>query len=57
MSHPVIALKFVKQNYSPSEEVLELLGTFRKMVNVCVGVGLAGGVSSLKKLSLLSKVL
>ncbi len=48
------ALKFVKQNYSPSEEVLELLVTFRKMVNVCLGIGLAGDISSLKKLSLLS---
>jgi hypothetical protein len=50
----VLALKLVKQNYSPSEEVLELLGTFRKMVNVCLGIGLVAGVSSLKKLSLLS---
>jgi putative transposase len=50
----VSALKLVKQNYSPSEEVLGLLATFRKMVNVCLGIGLDGGVSSLKKLSLLS---
>jgi len=50
-------LKLVKQNYSPSEEVLELLVAFRKMVNVWLGIGLAEGVSLLKRLSLLSKVL
>jgi len=51
------ALKVVKQNYSPPEKVLELPVTFRKTVNVSLGIGLAEGVPSLKRLSLLSKVL
>jgi hypothetical protein len=53
----VLALKLVRQNCTPPEEVLGLLVTFRKIVNVCLGIELAEGVSSLKRLSLLSKVL
>ncbi len=46
------AVKAVKQNYAPSEEVLELLEDFRLMVNDCVRIGLKENVSSLKSLSL-----
>jgi hypothetical protein len=53
---PVLALKLVRQNCTPPEEVLGLV-TVRKIVNVCLGIELAEGVSSLKRLSLLSKVL
>jgi len=47
-------LKSVKQNYEPSEEVLNLLDTFRMMTNDCVRIGLANNnASTLKRLSLL----
>ena len=32
----MLAIKSVKQNYSPSTEVLELLDLFRRMVNRCI---------------------
>jgi len=50
----VLAKKSVKQNYSPSTEVLELLDLFRRMVNRCIVIGLSQNVSSLKSLCLLS---
>jgi putative transposase len=50
----VLAIKSVKQNYSPSTEVLELLDLFRRMVNRCIVIGLSQNVSSLKSLCLLS---
>ena len=50
----MLAVKSVKQNYSPPEELLELLHTFKRMVNHCVAIGLVKNVSSLKMLSLLS---
>ncbi len=46
-------MKSVKQNYEPSEEVLDLLGTFRMMMNDCVRIGLVNNASTLKRLSLL----
>ncbi|HLQ21318.1 MAG TPA: transposase [Nitrososphaerales archaeon] len=47
-------MKSVKQNYEPSEEVLDLLDTFRMMTNDCVRIGLANhNASTLKRLSLL----
>ncbi len=50
----VLAVKSVRQNYNPPRELLELLHTFRRMVNHCLTIGLAKNVSSLKMLSLLS---
>ncbi len=50
----MLAVKSVKQSYVPSEDVLVLLETFRKMVNDCLRIGLANDASSLKRLSLLS---
>ncbi len=47
-------MKSIKQNYyEPSEEVLNLLDTFRMMTNDCVRIGLANNASTLKRLSLL----
>ena len=46
------AVKSVKQNYSATPQILELLEEFRKMVNDCVRIGLAENVTSLKTLSL-----
>jgi len=46
-------LKSVRQNYEPSEEVLNLLQTFRMMTNDCIRIGLANNASGLKGLSLL----
>jgi len=45
------AVKAVKQNYTPSPELLDLLGKFRKMVNDCIRIGLAENATSMKALS------
>lgn len=50
----MLAVKSVTQNYSPPKDILELLDIFRRMVNQALGIGLAHGASSLKRLSLLS---
>jgi putative transposase len=44
-------MKAVKQSYSPSPELLNLLEKFRRMVNDCIRVGLAENASSMKTLS------
>ncbi len=48
----MIAVKAVKQNYTPNSQLLGLLEQFRQMVNDCIRVGLAENVSSLNSLSL-----
>jgi putative transposase len=45
-------MKTVRQNHQASVELLRLLDEFRRMVNVCVAVGIEQSVSSLKALSL-----
>jgi putative transposase len=45
------AVKAVKQNYTPSLELLDLLDKFRRMVNDCTRIGLAENVTSMKALS------
>jgi putative transposase len=50
----VLAFKAVRQNYRPTDRLLELLETFRRMVNECVTIGLANEAWTLKRLSLLS---
>ncbi|WXG44112.1 MAG: transposase [Promethearchaeati archaeon SRVP18_Atabeyarchaeia-1] len=45
------AVKAVKQNYTPSPELLNLLDAFRKMVNDCLRIGVAENVTSMKALS------
>lgn len=36
----MIVIKCVKQNYTPNDRILDLMETFRKMVNDCIQVGL-----------------
>ena len=50
----MLAVKSVKQNYLPPADLLQLLETFRRMVNECLRIGLAYDAPSLKRLSLLS---
>ena len=50
----MLALKAVKQNHQASAHLLRLLDEFRRMVNVCIAVGMEENVSSLKTLSLRS---
>lgn len=50
----MLARKSVKQSYHPPPHVLNLMQDFRQMVNDCIRIGLANGISSLKRLSLLS---
>src|SRR3989442_6726374 len=45
------AVKAVRQNYRPTEEILSLLEDFRCMVNDCVRIGLRENVTSIKSLS------
>jgi putative transposase len=47
-------VKVVNQNYSPSDETLELLEDFRLMVNDCIRIGLNESVTSMRKLCLAS---
>ena len=54
LSFVVLAVKSVKQNHLPPADLLQLLETFRRMVNECLRTGLAYNVYSLKRLSLLS---
>src|SRR5438445_242278 len=50
----LLAVKSVGQHYAPTHDVLGLLEVFRRMVNESIRIGLANGVSSLRRLSLLS---
>jgi len=45
------AVKAVRQNYRPTDELLSLLEDFRCMVNDCVRIGLRENVTSMKSLS------
>ncbi len=44
------ATKAVIQGYTPNVRILELLETFRQMVNGCIGVGLVNDIATFKKL-------
>ena len=50
----VLAVKTIRQKHQVSPELLRLLDEFRRMVNVCIAVGIEENVSSLKTLSLRS---
>lgn len=51
----VLAVKSVKQSYNPTTDILQLMHTFRMMVNDCIRVSLRNNnVSTLKKLVMLS---
>ncbi len=52
--NPPSAIKAVIQRYTPNVRILELLETFRQMVNDCIGIGLANNVATFKKLCSLS---
>lgn len=47
----VVVAKSVKQNICSNDDILELVETFRKMVNHCIKIGLEHNCSTLKKLS------
>jgi len=49
-----LAMKTIMQENQSSQELLSFLDEFRRMVNVCVAVGIEENVSSLKALSLKS---
>ena len=48
---PLLATKAVRQKYQASPELLKLLDEFRRMVNVCVMIGIKQNISSLKALA------
>ena len=48
------AIKSVKQSFVSSPEILELMETFRRMVNDCIRLGLQNDASTMKRLSKLS---
>jgi len=50
----VLAMKTVRQKHQVSPELLRLLDEFRRMVNVCIAVGIEENVSSLKTLPMKS---
>jgi len=50
----VLAVKSVRQNHAPPEDLLGLLDVFRRMVNDSIRIGLLNDTSSLRKLSLLA---
>jgi len=50
----LLAVKSVRQKHQASVELLWLLDEFRRMVNVCIAVGIEENISSLKTLSLKS---
>ena len=45
----MLALKSVKQRYTPTVEIVRLLETFRRIINVCIDIGLCSNVTSLVK--------
>jgi putative transposase len=49
----VLARKSVKQEYQPPTEVMQLMETFRQMINECIRLGIKHNVTSIKSLSLL----
>src|SRR6267378_7020634 len=50
----MMTVKVVRQKHHASADLLRLLDEFRRMVNVCIAVGIEENVSSLKTLSLRS---
>jgi hypothetical protein len=50
----VLAVKAVVQKHHASPNLLDLLDEFRRMVNVCIAVGIEEKISSLRTLSMKS---
>lgn len=48
---PTIVTKSVRQSYSPTSQILEILEIFRRMVNDCIEIGLQHNISTMKALS------
>jgi putative transposase len=49
-----LPLKSIKQKFTPNAEQLQMMETFKDMVNHCIRIGLENNCSTMKKLSLLS---
>jgi putative transposase len=49
-----LPLKSIKQKFTPNTEQLQMMETFKDMVNHCIRIGLENNCSTMKKLSLLS---
>lgn len=49
-----LAIKSITQRYNPNVEQMQMMNTFKDMVNHCIGIGLKNNCSTMKKLSLLS---
>ncbi|MEO9310056.1 MAG: transposase, partial [Nitrososphaera sp.] len=49
-----LPLKSIKQPFTPNIEQLQMMETFKDMVNHCIRIGLENNCSTMKKLSLLS---
>jgi putative transposase len=47
----ITSVKAVKQSYQPTPELLQMMETFRRMVNDCLRIGLGNDVSGMKRLS------
>jgi hypothetical protein len=47
----MLAVKVIRQKHQASADLLRLLDEFRRMVNICIAVGIEENVSSLKTLS------
>ena len=49
-----LAIKSVKQTFLPSAEVIEIMETFRRMVNDCLRIGVENDIFTMKRLSILA---
>jgi len=47
----LLSIKSVRQKHQASDDLLWLLDEFRRMVNVCIAIGIEENISSLKTLS------
>lgn len=47
----MLALKTVRQGYTPNDDLLSLLEEFRHMLNECIRIGLRENLTNLKALS------
>jgi len=50
----MLSIKSVRQKHQASNDLLKLLDEFRRMVNVCVAIGIEENISSRMTLSLAS---
>lgn len=50
----VTAIKSIKQPLQPAPEILQMMETFRQIVNDCIRIGMENNISTMKKLSKLA---